>query len=117
VAAGATEQLAVARDPHPARRVRALREDGFRAVALDPRGEKTWDRADLTGRLVLVAGGEARGPSPAVLAACDISVAIPLAPGVDSLNVGVAVGVLLFEAVRQRRRSGGAGLETPESRC
>lgn len=109
VAAGAVERLAVAREAHPARRLESLRREGFRAWALDPRGDRQWDRADLTGRIVIVAGGEEKGPKRSTLEACDGRLAIPLAPGAGSLNVAVALGVLLFEAVRQRR----AGVERP----
>ncbi|MCP3979065.1 MAG: 23S rRNA (guanosine(2251)-2'-O)-methyltransferase RlmB [bacterium] len=100
--AGAVARVPVAREPKPPRRLADLSERGFRTVVLDPRAELSWDRADLTGRLAVVAGGEEKGPRPAVIEACDIRVAIPLAEGMDSLNVGVSLGVLLFEAIRQR---------------
>lgn len=102
-AAGAAERVRVAREPRPGRRLESLRRAGFRLVALDPRGETPWDRADLRGRLALVVGGEGRGLKTALRAACHDRVAIPLAAGVESLNVSVAVAVVLFEAVRQRR--------------
>lgn len=102
-AAGALERLPVAREPKPARRIERLAAAGFVSVALDPRGERTWDEIDLRGRLVVLAGGEARGPRPAVAGACAYRVSIPLAPGIESLNVAVSTGVLLFEALRQRR--------------
>ena len=105
--AGAVERIPVARERLLARRVSNLRERGFFAVALDRRGDLDWDRAELTGRLALVAGSEGRGVREAVAQACDIRVAIPLQKEMDSLNVAVAVGVLLFEAVRQRRGPGG----------
>jgi 23S rRNA (guanosine2251-2'-O)-methyltransferase len=101
--AGAVEWVQVARDPRPGSRLEALRSVGFRTVLLDPAGESVWDSQGLAGRLVLVAGGEEAGPSRAVVRACERRVAVPLAPGVGSLNVAVALGVLLFEAVRQRR--------------
>jgi 23S rRNA (guanosine2251-2'-O)-methyltransferase len=113
--AGAVERIRVARESKPARRLEQLREAGFTTLALEPRGGHSWDRVPLVGRVVLVVGGEARGPRPAVSRACDIHVAIPLAGGIDSLNVAVAAGVLLFELVRQRRAAKG-GLETSEPR-
>jgi 23S rRNA (guanosine2251-2'-O)-methyltransferase len=106
-AAGAVERVPIAREPRPGRRLAALRARGFRAFALDARGSLPWDHADLRGPLVLVAGGEEKGPRRATLDACDGRIAIPLARGVESLNVAVALGVLLFEAVRQRRAAGG----------
>jgi len=101
--AGAVEWVPVAREPRPGRRLEALRSAGFRTMLLDPAGESVWDGPGLAGRLVLVAGGEEAGPSRAVVRACERRVAVPLAPGVGSLNVAVALGVLLFETVRQRR--------------
>ncbi len=102
--AGAVERIPVAREPRPSWRIGQLREAGFRSVVLDPRGDVSWDALDLAGRLVVVAGGEARGPRPGLRDACEVRAAIPLQAGVESLNVAVATGVLLFEAVRQRRR-------------
>jgi 23S rRNA (guanosine2251-2'-O)-methyltransferase len=101
--AGTVERLPVAREPKGARRIRELRERGFVAVALDPRGAPLWDGEPLRGRIIIVAGGEQAGPSSSVLRACDRRVSVPLSRGVESLNVAVALGVLLFEAVRQRR--------------
>lgn len=109
VSAGAVERIPVARDPRPPRRIEALGKAGFRTFVLDPRGGRPWDHADLTGRLVLVCGGEGRGVRPATARACNHRVTIPLDREMDSLNVGISAGVLLFEALRQRRgRSGGS---------
>ena len=104
--AGAVERIPVSREPEPGRRIEGLREAGFLCLALDPRGEVPWTDPSLSGRVVVVAGGEARGPRPGVLDRCDIKVAIPLERGIESLNVAVAAAVILFEARRQRRGSG-----------
>lgn len=105
--AGAVERVPVAREPRPARRVAALAERGFRSVALDPAGEPMWDGPPLTGRIIFVAGGERSGPSRSVLQACTRRLAVPLVGEIESLNVAVALGVLLFEALRQRREGSG----------
>ena len=102
--AGTATALAVARVTKPARFIEEMRQLGYRALALDPRSEHRWDEVPMEGPLILVAGGEQRGLRPSVRKACNQTVAIPLAPGVDSLNVAVATGVLLFEALRRRRR-------------
>mgnify|MGYP001329875840 CR=1 FL=1 len=52
----------------------------------------------------LVFGSEGHGLSPAALAACDDAAAIPMPPTVDSLNVGSAAAIFLYEANRQRGR-------------
>ena len=101
--AGAVERVAVAREPRLPARLRSMRDAGFRAVALDSHAGTPWDKADYGKRTVLVAGGEGSGLRRGVLDACDLRVSIPLAGGVESLNLSVAVAVVLFEVVRQRR--------------
>jgi 23S rRNA (guanosine2251-2'-O)-methyltransferase len=59
-------------------------------------------QADLQGSLALVLGGEDRGVRPATRKRCDDVVRLPLQGRTESLNVSVAAGVCLFEAVRQR---------------
>jgi 23S rRNA (guanosine2251-2'-O)-methyltransferase len=104
--AGAVERLPVAREPRMRQRLLALREAGFRVLGLDPRGASAWDGLELSGRNVLVAGGEGRGLRRSIAEVCEHRVVIPLEHGVESLNVSVAVAVVLFEVVRQRRRAG-----------
>jgi tRNA G18 (ribose-2'-O)-methylase SpoU len=59
---------------------------------------------DLTRPVALVVGSEGAGLDEELLGAVSARVAIPMAGGVESLNVAVAAGILLFEAARQRRR-------------
>ena len=101
-AAGALERIPIAREPKLGRRLELLKSADFRVVALDPRSSVRWDAESYRGRLVLVAGGEARGLRRGLLEAADARVALPLARGVESLNVSVAVGAVLYEVVRQR---------------
>ena len=61
-------------------------------------------RTELTTDCCIVFGSEGYGLAPAVLAACDEAVAVPMNGGVDSLNVGSASAVFLYEANRQRRK-------------
>ncbi|MEX1050185.1 MAG: TrmH family RNA methyltransferase, partial [Gemmatimonadales bacterium] len=58
--------------------------------------------ARLPSTLALVVGNEGAGARPELIEAAQGRVAIPLAPGVESLNVGVAAGIILFEATRVR---------------
>jgi 23S rRNA (guanosine2251-2'-O)-methyltransferase len=103
-AAGCLSILPVVRVTRLATTLRRLCSDGqFRMLALDPDSDQPWDRAELVGRVVVVAGGEGSGLRRGVLDACDSRISVPMAHGVPSLNVSVCVGVVLFEALRQRR--------------
>jgi tRNA G18 (ribose-2'-O)-methylase SpoU len=85
--------------------LRNLRQRGVRCIAAHPHVDgRTISQVNLAGNCCLVFGSEGHGISPAVLAACDEAAAIPMPPTVDSLNVGSAAAVFLFEANRQRSR-------------
>lgn len=80
-----------------------LRRRGTRCVAAHPHVEgRTLSRCSLGSDCCLVFGSEGHGITPEVLAACDEAVAIPMPTHVDSLNVGSAAAVFLYEANRQR---------------
>lgn len=102
-AAGTLATLAVARCRNIADLARDLRDERFWVAGLDAGGERAWDQLEYPRRMALVVGGEARGLRPRVRAACDATIAIPLAPGVESLNLSVAAAVVLYEAFRQDR--------------
>lgn len=70
-----------------------LRRNGFRVVALTPGGELSIRRAELTGKVALLVGSEGPGLTPAALRAADVRVRIPMAAGVDSLNVATAAAI------------------------
>jgi tRNA G18 (ribose-2'-O)-methylase SpoU len=80
-----------------------LRERGIHIVAAHLHTDgRTLSQASLRGDCCIVMGSEWNGVSPEVLKSCDEAVAIPMPPGVDSLNVGSASAVFLYEAARQR---------------
>src|SRR5215469_1795801 len=80
-----------------------LRARGIRCIAAHPHTDKRiLPQADFTGDCCIVFGSEGDGITPPVLAACDEAVAIPMPPNVDSLNVGAAAAVFLYEVSRQR---------------
>ena len=83
-----------------------LRAGGYRVVALTPASARGIDEvaADLSGeeRLAIVAGAEGTGLTEAALERADVQVRIPMAPGMDSLNVTVAVGIALHRLARVR---------------
>lgn len=82
--------------------IELARRNRLALVVADGAGGKPYTQADLCRPLLLVVGAEAAGVPPELLAAADQRVRIPLQAPVDSLNVAVAAGVLLFEARRQR---------------
>src|ERR1700690_912090 len=85
--------------------LKEMRQRGVRCIAAHPHTDKILlSQADFSGDCCLVFGSEGDGISPAVLAACDEAVAIPMPPTVDSLNVGAAAAVFLYEAARQRKK-------------
>ena len=95
-----------ARQLNLAQTLRDLRKRGVRCIAAHPHTDKkTLSQADFTGDCCIVFGNEGDGISPEVLEACDEAVAIPMPPTVDSLNVGAAAAVFLYEAARQRGKA------------
>jgi tRNA G18 (ribose-2'-O)-methylase SpoU len=102
---GAVFQLPIVEAPSLAQALRDLRQHAIRIIAAHPHAAgRTLSQADFTGDCCVVFGSEGCGLSPAVLAACEEAVAIPMPETVDSLNVGSAAAVFLYEANRQRGR-------------
>jgi TrmH family RNA methyltransferase len=82
--------------------VERLRGHGYRLAGAEPHGGTIYRDADLGGKLALVVGSEGSGISPDLREQMDVSLTIPLSEGVESLSVGAAAAVLLFEIARQR---------------
>ena len=102
VAAGAAETVPLVAVVNLARTLRDLKQRGVWLVGTDDQAGKTLYDADLTGPIALVMGSEGEGLRRLTRECCDLLVSIPMAGAVESLNVSVAAGVGLFEAVRQR---------------
>lgn len=102
VSAGALEYVPVARIGNIAQTIRALKEDGFWIAGADMAGSDTYDKANLTGALVLVIGSEGRGMSRLTRELCDFTVRLPMRGKINSLNASVAGAILMYEAMRQR---------------
>ena len=101
--AGALEHVKVARVGNLVQALEALKARGIWVVGYDAAGTERWDSVDLTKPVALVLGGEGRGIRRLVREHCDHLVSIPQFGHIGSLNVSVAAGIALFEAVRQRR--------------
>ena len=102
--AGASMVLPIARVANIGEAVRRLKEKNVFVYAADMEGPAMY-KQNLTGPLALVLGSEGKGVSPLVKKLCDGLVSLPMSQhraGVDSLNVSVATGVLMYEVVRQR---------------
>jgi 23S rRNA (guanosine2251-2'-O)-methyltransferase len=105
VSAGALAHLPVARVKNLARAMEQLKEAGFWLIGLDERAEKSYTEVDYKGRVGIVMGSEGTGLHDLVRKRCDFLVSIPTAGPVRSLNVSVAAGVVLFEALRHRNHA------------
>lgn len=103
---GSLLRLPVVRDETLTDACARLRDAGFFLVGTDSEGGKPVDETDLTGRVAFVLGNEARGLGAASRSLVDETVRIPMPGPAESLNVGVAGSILLFECVRQRRAAG-----------
>jgi 23S rRNA (guanosine2251-2'-O)-methyltransferase len=100
--AGAVAHVKVATEVNIARAIETLKELGAWAVGLTGDAAETYDAVDFTLPTALVLGAEGTGLRRLVREHCDRLVSIPMRGAVESLNVSVAAGVVLFEAARQR---------------
>jgi 23S rRNA (guanosine2251-2'-O)-methyltransferase len=103
VAAGAAELVPFIPVVNLARTLRELKDRNVWMVGTDGGAAKTVYESRLTGPIGIVMGSEGDGMRRLTRETCDELVSIPMAGAVESLNVSVATGIVLFEAVRQRR--------------
>lgn len=99
--AGAVEYVPVARIGNVAQTLKKLKERGLWVVGTDMDGTP-YDKADLTGPMVLVVGSEGKGMSRLTRETCDIIVSLPMVGRINSLNASVAGSILLYESLKQR---------------
>ena len=102
VACGAAESVPLIRVTNLARTMRLLQEMNVWIVGTAGEADHTLYQSKLTGPMALVMGAEGEGMRRLTREHCDELISIPMAGSVSSLNVSVATGVCLFEAVRQR---------------
>ena len=102
---GAAARLPVARATNMTRTLEAYQKAGLMVVGLAADGEaELGDLELLTGPVVIVAGSEGKGLSRLVSETCDMRVRIPMSGLTESLNAGVAAGIVLYEAARLRAK-------------
>ena len=102
VASGAAETVPWVRVTNLARTIESLKQAGVWVIGTDGDAEGSLYEQDLSGPCAMVLGSEGAGMRRLTRDLCDFVVKLPMAGSVSSLNVSVAAGVCLFEAVRQR---------------
>src|SRR5512132_2043994 len=102
--AGASEHLMIADVANLRQAIDALKEKGVWVIGADDTGDMLYDEIDYRGPTAVVIGGEGEGIRRLVLEGCDQVVRIPMEGHVASLNAAAAGTVILYEALRQRRR-------------
>ena len=100
--AGALNYLPVCRERSLVEAIRLLKESGFVVVATSDKNSCNYTQIDYTVPVAIVLGSEDKGISPEVMNQCDKRVVIPEFGRINSLNVSVAGGIILYEVVRQR---------------
>jgi 23S rRNA (guanosine2251-2'-O)-methyltransferase len=114
--AGAVSHVAIVEVVNIARAIEELKGEGVWSVGLAGDAPVRYDAIDLTVPTALVVGAEGTGLRRLVRERCDFLASIPMRGHVDSLNVSVATGIVLFEALRQRAAGGRAGQRSGRNR-
>lgn len=101
--AGALHTIPVCREQSLTNAIKYLKESGFQIIAATEKGDYDYTKANYKEPVCIIMGAEDTGVPYEHLALCDEWVKIPLYGTIESLNVSVAAGILLYEAVKQRR--------------
>lgn len=101
--AGALLRLPVCREKSLREALRYLKDSGVRLVACTEKASEYIYNGDLTGPIALLLGSEEDGINPEYLKMCDLKLKIPMKGSTGSLNVSVAGGIIMYEALRQSR--------------
>lgn len=107
--AGAADRVPIVAATNLARALKTLKDAGVWLVGLAGESEQSVYAVDLDGPIAIVLGGEGEGMRRLTREACDFLARIPMRGDVESLNVSVATGITLFEALRQRGAKAASG--------
>ena len=100
--AGALHTLPVCRENNLTETIRFLKDSGFKIIAATEKGDYDYTKANYKDPVCIIMGAEDTGVPYEHLALCDEWVKIPLFGNIESLNVSVAAGILIYESVKQR---------------
>lgn len=103
--AGALEKIAICRVVSLMKAVDELHMNGIKVYATETTGKKNIGEVDFNGPSAIVMGSEEKGIFPALKKICDEGIRIPMKGDFESLNVSVAAGIILYEALKQRSNS------------
>jgi 23S rRNA (guanosine2251-2'-O)-methyltransferase len=98
--AGAANHTSIARVVNLSNTIDYLKEKGFWIYGTDPASGKDFGSFDYDGHIGLVMGSEGTGMRPLIRKKCDFLLSIPTIGKIDSLNVSVAAGIILYEILR-----------------
>jgi len=101
--AGALYKVPVCRTTEPGATIEFLKNSGLQILAATEKGSKVYTEADMMKPSALILGSEGKGVSAEVMKHADEQINIPLMGEIESLNVSVTAGILLFEIIRQRK--------------
>ena len=100
--AGALYKLPVCREQNLTQTIKFLKDSGFKIVAATEKGDYDYTKANYNDPVCIIMGAEDTGVPYEHLALCDEWIKIPMLGTIESLNVSVAAGILIYEAVKQR---------------
>ena len=100
-AAGTYENMPICRVTNLSRAIEQLKKAGFWIVGMDGYAKTNIDKLDKNGRLAMVMGSEGKGMRRLIEESCDVTVRLPIAENVESLNVSTAAAVVLYELSRK----------------
>ena len=100
--AGALHTIPVCREQNLTQTIKFLKESGFKIVAATEKGDYDYTKANYSDPVCIIMGAEDTGVPYEHLALCDEWIKIPMLGNIESLNVSVAAGILIYEAVKQR---------------
>lgn len=106
VSAGAVEHMKIARVNNLNETIKSLKENGIWICGTDISTDTYYDKQDFTGSIAIIIGSEGFGMSRLVKENCDFLVKIPMKGKITSLNAAVSAGIVIYEAVKQKKNKG-----------